>query len=452
MEKKEYFPRKKLFEESQDLIATFYSKGEFFSQNLSKYSTMLSSENDQKDDFYYCLLLMSLFSNIVQIEKVMEEILKSLNTFRVKEKINSTEGFIGDIDIEEYILKNYVEKVRPKEYPSIKKISTFQLPEYQITLFIAEKIIETYYYIIRVIGEDSSVTVFRETRSHIKKLERYKNILKRKYGIYYGRRESYLSLKKKVVYRYRNRKIISKNYKRLMSLFEKIMSLKGIDFESNLFTDFYDYKETFDDRLYEIWLIRKSVNLLVEYYSLDQENIDYIPLFKARKNNTAAVILNLDGYRIEILFQNRKKLMPKEDLKWYYLNDNDEKEEIGAIPDLIFIKYEDGNDEPKEIVLIDAKNRNWTFENAEPIKKEVVQQIYILDNFISIFNDKYSSILLAHNNEKFQYRKYCHKDNEKYVIEAISLDMKDEDSLLESLEYYKSELLEFLSSEEPWAI
>ena len=47
MNKYEYFPRKKLFEESQDIVATFYSKGDYISNSTSEYSTMLTVQNDK---------------------------------------------------------------------------------------------------------------------------------------------------------------------------------------------------------------------------------------------------------------------------------------------------------------------------------------------------------------------------------------------------------------------
>lgn len=87
--------------------------------------------------------------------------------------------------------------------------------------------------------------------------------------------------------------------------------------------------------------------------------------------------------------------MPKKDLKWFYWTDDGKQDEIGAIPDLIFIRYADGSDDPEQIVLVDAKNRTWTFNHMEPIKNEIVQQIYIHDNFITLFKDQFCSMLVA---------------------------------------------------------
>ena len=110
MDKAEYFPRKKLFEEAQDLVATFYSTGDYISENASEYASMLTKE-DEKDEFYYCLYLLSMLSSTNELLKVVEHIVKSLNSSRVRRKVTSIEEFQGEIDIEAYIARNYVEKV-----------------------------------------------------------------------------------------------------------------------------------------------------------------------------------------------------------------------------------------------------------------------------------------------------------------------------------------------------
>ena len=443
MDKVEYFPRKRLFEESQDLVATFYSTGDYISENASEYATMLTKEND-KDEFYYCLYLLSMLSNTSNLLRVIERIVKGLNSFRVKRKVTSTEEFLGDIDIETYITRNYVEKASPQEYPSIIKYSTFQMPEYQLTLYIISRIEEIYHTIFRILGDNDKVTAFKMAHKYCDRIKKNGLILRRKYGIDYRRRETYLSLRKKVFYRYRNRKIVNGDFKTLIQLYEKMLQFKGIDLESAEALDVLDHYPDFDDRLYEIWLIRKSSEMLAISMGIDKEDIEYNPLFKARKNNEFVVNLPGDDYRIEILFQNRKKFMPKEDLKWFYWNEDGKKDEIGAIPDLIFIRYPTDSDDAEQIVLVDAKNRTWTFSHMEPIKNEIVQQIYIHDNFMTLFEERYCSMLVAHNIEELQTRKYYHKDKSGYEIDVISMDMKNEAELNSSLEKYVEDLKEYL--------
>lgn len=123
---------------------------------------MLTKE-DEKDEFYYCLYLLSMLSNTSNILRVIEHIVKGLNSFRVKRKVTSTEEFLGDIDIETYIARNYVEKTSPKEYPSIIKCSTFQMPEYQLTLYIIRRIENIYHAIFRVLGDNEKVTAFNRS-------------------------------------------------------------------------------------------------------------------------------------------------------------------------------------------------------------------------------------------------------------------------------------------------
>ena len=443
MDKVEYFPRKKLFEESQDLVATFYSTGDYLSDNSSEYASMLTQENE-KDEFYYCLYLLSMLSNTSDLLKLVERIVKSLNSFRLKRKVTSIEEFQGEIDIEAYIPRNYIERVSPKEYPSVIKYSTFQMPEYQLTLYIIRRVEEIYHTIFRVLGDNDKVTSFKMAHRYCDKFKKNELILRRKYGIDYKSKESYSSLKKKVVYRYRNRKILNNDFKVLIQLYEKMLQFKGIDLNSTEALDVLDHYPEFDDRLYEIWLIRKSSEMLACSMGIDCGDIVYNPLFKARKNNEPVVTMPGNGYRIEILFQNRKKFMPKEELKWFYWTDDGKQDEIGAIPDLIFIRYSDNAEEVAQIVLVDAKNRTWTFDHMEPIKNEIVQQIYIHDNFITLFEERYCSMLVAHNVEALQTRKYYHKDKNGYEIDVISMNMLTDDELNISISKYIEDLCEYL--------
>lgn len=443
VDKVEYFPRKKMFEESQDLVATFYSTGDFISENASEYVSMLTEEGE-KDEFYYCLYLLSMLANTSDLLNIIEHIVKSMNSFRVRQKVTSTEGFNGEIDIEAYITRNYVEKVFPKEYPSIIKCSTFQMPEYQLTLYIIRRIEEIYYSIFKILGDNDKVTAFKMAHKYNEIIKKNGLLLKRKYGVDYKRSETYLSLKKKVIYRYRNRKILNDDFEHMILLFEKMIQFKGIDLYSKEALDVLDHYPEFDDRLYEIWLIRKSTEMLAYSMGIHKSMVTYNPLFKARKNNEPVVILFGNGYRIEILYQNRKKFMPKKDLKWFYWTEDGKQNEIGAIPDLIFIRYPQGSESAEQIVLVDAKNRTWTFDHMEPIKNEIVQQIYIHDNFITLFKDRYYSMLIAHNIEALQTRKYYHKDKSGYEIDVISLNMQNETELSNSLEKFVEDLKEYL--------
>lgn len=443
MDKCEYFPRKKLFEESQDLVATFYSAGDYISESASEYATMLTGEN-MKDDFFYCLYLLSMLSNTSNVLKIVNHIVKALNSSRLKRKVTSIEEFQGDMDIETYVIRNYVEKASPKEYPSIIKNSSFQIPEYQLTLYIIRRIEATYHMIFKYLGDNEKVTAFRMAHKYYDQIKKNGLILKRRYGIAYGNRETYTSLKKKVIYRYRNRKIVSDDFKILMRLYEKMIQFRGIDIESLEALEVFDHYPEFDDRLYEIWLLRKSSEMLAFHMGINKKEIKYNPLYKARKNNEAAVILYGKTDRIEILFQNRKKFMKKEELKWFYRTNDGKTEEIGAIPDLIFIKYENNSDQISRIVLVDAKNRTWNFSHMEPIKSEIVQQIYIHDNFISLFKDRFYSILVAHNIEELQTREYYHKDKRECVIDVISMNMENESKLNTSLKKYMEDLTHYL--------
>jgi len=424
MDKTEYFPRKKLFEEVQELAATFYSTGDYLTDEASEYATMLD-EAGNRDEFYYSLLLLSMLSGINSLIKITDRVIRNMSNRRIKRKVTSVEGFAGEIDIEEYIRRNYAEKANPREYPSVISVSTFQLPEYQLTLWVLRHCENMYHQIFSALGDCRGVRVFDMARQCCERLHVNAGVMQKRYRVSYSRKESYQSLKKKVVYRYKNRKVITPEYKELIRLFEKIVSLKGIDCEVRGALNIFNHSEAFDDRLFEIWLIRRCSELIAKRAMPKGEKIVYRPLYKARRDNTYAVSIPCVGYRIEILFQNRKKFMPKKELMWYW-NNGGVKEEIGAIPDLVFFKFMDGADKPEEIVLMDAKNRKWVFaEDAQRIKGEIVQQIYIRDSFSALFTDKFKSILVAHNVEGYQSRKYNHKMKPGYEIDVISLDFRE---------------------------
>ena len=441
MEKIDYFPRKKLFEDVQELVASFYSTGDYIMNQSSFYSSILSEEGI-KDDFYYPLLMMSLISGIDNIIKTSDFIIRNMNNLRIRRKNISIEEFRGEIDVEEYVKRNYVERAIPKEYPSIINISTFQIPEYQLTLWILKHCEDMYQCIFTNLGQGNGISVFDKSHNNCEKLSNYSTVMQKKYGVSYGCRETYYSLKKKVIYRYRKRKLLSRVFINLMNYYERILQLKGINMEVPEALEIIDHSESFDDRLFEIWLIKQSVQIISKKISIPQNAITYIPLYKARKDNTYSAALFSEDYHIEIFFQNRKSFMPKEKMKWYYL-ENGRIEEIGAIPDLVFLKY-DEQDSLTKIVLVDAKNRTWTFANdMKKIKGEIVQQIYIQDNFEEIFCEEYHSILIAHNTEAYQSRKFYHKDHSDYEIDVISLDFS-ECNIFPSLKQYGEDLCTYL--------
>lgn len=88
-EKEIYFPREKFFVEAQDLIASFFSTGNYFTENIEKAESYLSTE-ENKNDFFYSLLFFSLISNSKLLIQKYESILKHMKSQRRK-KISYSE-------------------------------------------------------------------------------------------------------------------------------------------------------------------------------------------------------------------------------------------------------------------------------------------------------------------------------------------------------------------------
>jgi len=188
-------------------------------------------------------------------------------------------------------------------------------------------------------------------------------------------------------------------------------------------------------------LLRRTIDFLHSH--IKNSTVTYLPLYEARKTNSAAAVINTEDFDIEIFYQNRRQLLPTDKLKWYWLNEN-EKERIGAIPDIVLIKRNKEQTDQPLIVLIDAKQRKWLLENdMQRIKGEVVQQIYILDNFKEVFKDNYKSMLIAHNNSEYQTRKYYTEENQKYIIDVISLNLQDLE-IDNSINQYMQDILLYL--------
>lgn len=441
-EKLEYFPRKAMFEEAQDLIATFYSSSEKnFTEEKLDTATFLD-EDGNVDTFYYNLLLFALISSLDGIIKLSSKIIRNIKFSKIIKKVNSNDEILGEIDIERYIQKNYVEKVFPKEYPSIVKMSTYQIPEYQITKYIMDQCALLLIKLFDILGYNRyvKVGVFTKASREKNELERNSSSLRNKYGVNYRNSDSYLYLKKKVIYRYRNHKIIDKSYLRLMKLYENIFKFNGLNFDSDMSYEFFQVSPDFDDRLFEIWLLKKlSFNIAERSNGMTK----YTPLYKARESKSPAIIVEVGRIKYEFLFQNRVGLLDNEHLKWYFY-ENGKKNKIGAIPDIVVRKVEDGVDKPL-MVLLDAKNRTWNIpEDTARIKPEVVQQIYIQSNFTFLFEENFKSVLIAHNIRGYQKRIFRNLDNENFEISATSLDFRDSNYIKASLESLTDDLLNYL--------
>lgn len=430
LDKIEYFPRDKFFIEVQDLVSSFFSKGNYFNNETSSFDSFLSTEKKSDNDFFNCLYLFSLISNSHILLNYLNEALKHMKSTRNKRVINSVDLINGELEIEQYIQKNKIEKNDKKIYPVIEHYSIYQQPEYQFALYITNNFIRLLERSIIPFKRMSDSLFYKEAILLIRKLNKISLLYKNKFGIKIKAGETSSSLIQKIEFRYKNHKITNKIYLQLIQIYKKIMSLKGINFFSKIIIDYLKYNIDFDDRLYEIWLLRK----IVENIKIVNPNfkITYIPLFQARVEKKPCVFINSPEIDIEIIYQNRTQLLDTKKLKWYWINDGKE-EYIGAIPDIaIRINFKNHENQNK-ILLIDAKNRSWEFDkNMQNIKSEVVQQIYILDNFRDTFPNDYKSILVAHNINHYQNREFLYKDNKNYNINVISLDLRDE-QLQESL-------------------
>ena len=439
-EKEIYFPRERFFVEAQDLISSFFSTGNYFTEEIEKTQSYLSAEGKQ-DDFFYSLLFFSLISNSKKLIQKYELVLKRMKSQRKKKISYSEEQINGDIDIDKYIQKNFIEKNERKIYPSIIHYSNYQLPEYQLSLLLLVYYESFLSFFLTKFKKESSSLFFKTAFSVLKRFSQIKIILQSKYGINYNNNESISSLIKKVEWRYKSKKIVEKHFLQLISLYREISSLKGIDFSSSFFLNYIKYDISFDDRLYELWLLKETINHLHKY--INNSDIRVTPLYEARRRNTASAMITSEDYDIEIYYQNRKHLLPKEELKWYW-NRNGSKERIGAIPDIILVKKMKHQAAAPIIVLLDAKQRKWEFEyDMQRIKGEIVQQIYILDNFRNIFTDDFKSVLIAHNNSEFQTRKYFSEDNDNYIIDVISLNL-NEDKINDSIIQYMNDIILYL--------
>jgi len=250
-DKEIYFPRERFFTEVQDLISSFFSKGNYFTEDIQKSNSFLTNEESTQNDFYSSLLFFSLISNTSLLLQSYELILRHIRSQRKKRIVYSDDIIIGEIDIEKYIQKNRIEKNDRKIYPNIVHYSNYQLPEYKLALAIIiyyEHMLDLF---IEKYRNESSSLFFKTAYSLIKKLNQIKINLQKKYGIE-NNNENIPSLIKKVEWRYKSKKIQDKTFLQIIRLYKDISNLKGIDLSSKIILDYIKHDISFDDRLYEL--------------------------------------------------------------------------------------------------------------------------------------------------------------------------------------------------------
>jgi hypothetical protein len=432
LDKLNYFPRRNIFEETQHLVASFFSAGDYQTDYDDITKSLLTDEaDDENKAFYYSLFLLCLVANLEKTNKLIHKIIKSLRQHRREVHFFAEDLSSGELDIDRYIQLNKLVKNPEKQYPLKKMQTTFQVPEYQITAKIIANLLHLIEFSLKQIDVYQETAVIKETISLGKTLRQFQLVLKQRYKVSFSHKDTYIRLKHKVRKRYRNRKIINPIYNELIQLYESLLSLKGLAKLPINKIDFRMFNEKFDDRLFEIWLFYKVALFLGDRVK-KASGLKFYPLFKARKENLPAVEIYTDHETYQVWFQNRKRFIQHADIKWAYVDQAGRERSLDAIPDIVVIRINPADQQnPPAIlgtpILIDAKNRSWDIEaDFASIKPEITHLVYVWDNFKNLFHDEFKAILVAHNPDQYGERDFYHKDYKDDVrIKVMSLQLTE---------------------------
>jgi len=423
--------REILFNDCIRIISTYFRKS---SKKLNKYKiNVVNTEIGQNrlKEFTNTLRLIYIISSVDNFKNIVKRIEKRPS----KEREVIIENYVGEIrgtvDINSYIKNKHIKK-NPKTYPCRTDTNKFFLPE---NILFMLTLINLYDEIINIeIPKDK----LKDTQQK-KILDDITNYLHSKiynpifkdsyleaYKIYHtpNNNEIISKIIKKIKYRYQKNIIFNSAYMDLIDFFDSYNKKKF----SNNFKEtslFKLYNDTFDDTLFEIWLLNYISDTLVKHF--DFETVKERSLLNYTEEPVVELI-SPNGKKIKIYYQKSKKLVwgynknlgKNLNTTWTKYSDhqNDNNFLQGNLD--IIITYEDAKNYPP--ILIDAKN--IIYENSNGVSQKLYKMIGHLDNFRD-FADKYNGrrgilIFRSYNNQANNYEE-IYKSNDGAVITIYSI-------------------------------
>lgn len=421
---KSYFPREELFKDVNYIISSYITRGNYLDNNYNS-SNLSTSTNSKYEEIFPYLYASSLVTYLDSINKLLFNILKNINKNKKSKLHYYTNDIVGELDIDEYIQINKLERRIQTIYPCNNTYSTYQIPEYQYTLKCVDTLLQlsinTNKNLSRLIKNNYLDSIIeKKLREYIRILYKYKRRLTKIYGIHITKKDSLKSLWTLVLNRYHTRKIIDNIYLDLHDTLNNILSIKGIDINNIYTKKIMSYNSSFDDRLFEIWCIDKIKNIIKHRLNINDSNIITNPLHKNLSDPIFKLFTPLFTY--ELWFQNGTSIFERSDLEWTYTKPlSTDRKPMYIIPDITLIKKDIVSNTSKKII-IDAKNRNWDLNSLGTVKDEIIKFIYIKENFKK--SEDFTGILISHNNTEHQFSYSHSRSNNNDVIGIASIKLK----------------------------
>ncbi|MFW6015975.1 MAG: hypothetical protein ACOCRK_06020, partial [bacterium] len=423
--------REMLFNDCIGIISTYFRKS---LKSLNNYKiNIVNNEIGQTElnKFTNTLRLIYIISSIDNLKDIVRRIERRPS----KEREVVIENYVGEIrgtiDINSYIKGKYIKK-SPKTYPCRTYKNKFFLPENVLFML---GLINLYDEIINIeipkdkLKDTQQKRIIDDTLNYIhSKIYNpiFKNSYLEAYKIYHTPNNDKIinNLIKDIKYRYQQNIIFNSAYKNLIKFYVSFGKKHFLhNLKENNLLKLYD--DTFDDTLFEIWLLNYISDILKEHFDFklveDKSLLNYT-------EKPAIEMLAPNGKRLKIYYQKSKDLVwgYNANLKtnltttWSKYSTNQDYDILLQGNMDIIITYEDAKNYPP--ILIDAKN--IIYENSNSVSQKVYKMIGHLDNFRE-FADRYNGrrgvlIFRSRNNQSRTYED-IYKSNDGATITIYSI-------------------------------
>lgn len=362
------------------------------------------------------LVNISKFRSIaVRIERKLSYSYKNTNV-EVKGEIK------GRLSLNEYFKRKGMQQT-PKIFPCMVKQKTYNTPENVFFVFVINQVIhqiKNYQSYIKMLGEaDSSESrllddnimyfttltkkaYYSESVTTVRNIERLNNC------------ELPRELKQCVELRLRKRQM--PNTESYYALWDWYINFgkHGLSYAGEVTAETLIYDELFSDKLYELWLLHRIKQILIEEYRLtliEENNL------RERSNKCVFKVKTNTGKEMCLYFQKGKDLLWDDTIKSKWCYDGEQPQPLRGIPDIV-VEYLDAG--TKKVVLIDAKNRiRNRGENAEEIYKVLGYyenfSLYIQNKY-GADNKFYSALAFRNDINPFNERLITDKEDQIMVL------------------------------------
>lgn len=377
--------RLQAYREAQSLIASFFHKGRDTESAVYKLRVYDSQSPEELEPFYSALDYLVLLAKMDKLAKIVHRILLRPSRERVHVLTDSVGQIRGQFDMRHYVQKlGRVET--PPTFSCYSNEAVYEVPENDFLCFVLHYVLRRLNSVPLGSAEFWSTPQGERARRWIAYLRRTLNNALFQSSIERGAELARLYDQGNVapidrlvatIERRRQRKAVENSaYGELLVWFREITA-RTITGGDNADVDVVFLDESFDDRLYELWLLYHVARSFENTYGLRKVS-GPMPLY-LREEGPIYSFSTPTGKEVKIYYQKSEGLVwgntPAGDLdvEWCIKGTADK---LRGFLDIV-ITYDDAKDHPP--ILIDAKNVYYT-ENAA-VSEKVYKMVGYLDNF-----------------------------------------------------------------------